>query len=660
MNKKRLTLWVLGTLAMITLFAGITWAFFSYVRTGDPNVFRTGNIYFNSEYTGAELTNVFPINKNKVDTDTENVMEVNVNIEGYTSYAQGVDYTIKAVDVSLTTGGKNVPINAKVSAENVPNIETFSFEGTNTITNNAVLAKGNIMPIDGNVDGTVTIKAYIDKANVVISDTYDGTESNQMGTTNEFVNGRQVFTTSEWNALESSNGVSFRVKVEAEEYEDKILYEEVEKNLASYLLEADGEGDYDARIIAGSKDDTNLNNYVWYSGKLWRIVALNNNGTMKLVTDNNMTTIAFGETPPVYEDSYMKEWLNTVFLDTLYEYDNFIVTDYLWDTSLITTSSVKPEATTTSSGPVGALNVYEYNRTNNFSTNSFFDSYLNIGTLWWTLSKKDENYNSWTIANMGYDVSGTVTNAYGVRPSIVLKSNIIIGNGTGSANDPYTLKGDYQTAENNELLNRRISGEYIKFNNTIYRIIDTEEINTQLLTKVTMMDYTVNKNTINTSVAFNDNSTFSDNTGIGLYLKNWYEGESISEQYKEMIATKEEGVGWYQGPSEGIGMFFDYRQSLQGEKISTTIGLPYYGEMFASHQIKGYKESVDFWLITQYQKDAIRSINSDGFAATMTPSQTSGVRPTFYLKSTVKIGDVDGDGKVGNGTINHPYELVMD
>jgi len=205
MNKKRLTLWVLGTLAMITLSAGITWAFFSYVRTGDPNVFRTGNIYFNSEYTGAELTNVFPINKNKVDTDTENVMEVNVNIEGYTSYEHGVDYTIKATDVSLTAGGKNVPINAKVSSENVPNIETYSFEEEMVVVDNAVFAQGNIMPADGNVDGTVTIKAYIDKNNVVISDTYDGTESNEMGTTNDFVNGREVFTTSEWNALENTD-----------------------------------------------------------------------------------------------------------------------------------------------------------------------------------------------------------------------------------------------------------------------------------------------------------------------------------------------------------------------------------------------------------------------------------------------------------------------
>ena len=305
-NKKRLTLWVLGTLAMITLSAGITWAFFSYIRTGDPNVFRTGNIYFNSEYTGAELTNVFPINKNKVDTDTENVMEVNVNIEGYTSYEQGVDYTIKATDVSLTAGGKNVPINAKVSSENVPNIQTYSFEEEMVVVDNAVFAQGNIIPEDGNVDGTVTIKAYIDKNNVVISDTYDGTESSEMGTTNDFVNGRQVFTTSEWNALESGDGVSFRVKVEAWEHEET-LYDVMQANavmdnIASefvtsatginfalgssdengkglYKLSSTAEDKYPVVYYRGDVQDNN----VLFGNFCWKAVRTTETGGVKLI-----------------------------------------------------------------------------------------------------------------------------------------------------------------------------------------------------------------------------------------------------------------------------------------------------------------------------------------------------------------------------------------
>ena len=340
MKKKKLTLWVLGTLAMITLSAGITWAFFSYVRTGDPNVFRTGNIYFNSEYTGAELTNVFPINKNKVDTDTENVMEVNINIEGYTSYEQGVDYTIKATDVSLTAGGKNVPINAKVSSENVPNIQTYSFEEEMVVVDNAVFAQGNILPEDGNVDGTVTIKAYIDKNNVVISDTYDGTESDQMGTTNDFVNGREVFTTSEWNALENTDGVSFRVKVEAWEHEET-LYDVMQAsavmdNIASefvtsetgidfsqassgtngkglYKLSSTAEDKYPVVYYRGAVQDNN----VLFGGFCWKAVRTTETGGVKLIyngepgialKEEDYIVLSNTETNPFVFDANTNTW----------------------------------------------------------------------------------------------------------------------------------------------------------------------------------------------------------------------------------------------------------------------------------------------------------------------------------------------------------------
>ena len=66
------------------------------------------------------------------------------------------------------------------------------------------------------IDGSITIKAYFDKDLLKISDTYDGSESDNMGTTNEWAEGKTVITTAEWNALQSS-GVSFKVKVEANE-----------------------------------------------------------------------------------------------------------------------------------------------------------------------------------------------------------------------------------------------------------------------------------------------------------------------------------------------------------------------------------------------------------------------------------------------------------
>ena len=46
--------------------------------------------------------------------------------------------------------------------------------------------------------------------------------------------------------------------------------------------------------ISGSADCVDFN-YLWYSGKMWRITAIYPDGAMKLVTDNNITSISFNE-----------------------------------------------------------------------------------------------------------------------------------------------------------------------------------------------------------------------------------------------------------------------------------------------------------------------------------------------------------------------------
>ena len=91
------------------------------------------------------------------------------------------------------------------------------------------------------------------------------------------------------------------------------------------------------------------NNYIWYSGKLWRAVSVNNEAkTTKLVTQWNISAIPFNESPTTnnnynnFQDSYMEEWLNDTsvdgFLGNLRDYENFIVTDAKWNVTLDSTS----------------------------------------------------------------------------------------------------------------------------------------------------------------------------------------------------------------------------------------------------------------------------------------------------------------------------------
>ena len=220
--------------------------------------------------------------------------------------------------------------------------------------------------------------------------------------------------------------------------------------------------------ISGTKDCINFN-YVWYSGKLWRITSINSNGTMKMITDDVITLISYnpqGDTnfydiskkdDKTYTGSYMYQWLNEDFLDTLYNHENIIVEDSTWNITNSNASSLDdvntklPETTLINNStigkntPVGLLNSYEYYLSyKNASSQSYSYGYLNIGYYWWLLNpyKADPNipyYVIWDVYSSGRVGYNNPSDNYGVRPSVNLKSNIVITGGSGTKNNPYTI-----------------------------------------------------------------------------------------------------------------------------------------------------------------------------------------------------------------------------
>ncbi len=229
-SSKQILLSVIGVAILVVAVVGVSFAFFNYTRTGAANTIRTGTITFNTTNSEISVTNVFPIAKSAVGTDTTNVGTGTVTITGNTNYNKGIDFTVTAESVSSnvgTTSGK-LPLSVSVTPANLTSVTAFgsntgsmtvnSYEDGATITNGSVLASGRI-PANTSINGTLTIKAYIDAAGVAITDTYNGpssTPSDANGTTSTWVDGRTVLTTTEWNAL-AETPASFKIKVVANE-----------------------------------------------------------------------------------------------------------------------------------------------------------------------------------------------------------------------------------------------------------------------------------------------------------------------------------------------------------------------------------------------------------------------------------------------------------
>lgn len=236
---------VIGIFALVLFLGGTTYAFFNYTRTGVANNIRTGRIYFNTAQSNTlNLTNVFPMSA--TDAGNANLDAVSVRIYGDTTYSGGEEFEISIVDVNNTIGSgqsvKTIPINyiALYSATPVqsgdPNVigtnsdsyftargqssPVYQLKTTGEATNGEQVLIGYIPSGATGIDGTLTIKAYLDSSKIAISDTYnDGnTPTDNMGTPASFGEGRTVLTTTEWNALQNTQTpLSFKIKAVSQE-----------------------------------------------------------------------------------------------------------------------------------------------------------------------------------------------------------------------------------------------------------------------------------------------------------------------------------------------------------------------------------------------------------------------------------------------------------
>jgi len=241
MNKKYIYFSVIVALLVVGVAIGVTYAFFNYTKTGSANTVSTGRLSFNAEQ-GDEVTlsDLFPISATGAITpETPGVGSVTVHVTGDTNYGEGIEYLVTAVNVT-GSNGTSLPISINISYDANGQGKTIGEEDndyfdhrggneslykvltTDTISEGQELVVGYIAPGSTGIDGNIVVMAYLDASNIAITDTYpeEVTDTNNDGyidgTDSDWVDSRTVFTTEQWNAL-SSSGVSFQIKVEAQE-----------------------------------------------------------------------------------------------------------------------------------------------------------------------------------------------------------------------------------------------------------------------------------------------------------------------------------------------------------------------------------------------------------------------------------------------------------
>ena len=612
--KKNKKIIIIGIAIILILLIGLAFAYLRTTLQGEKEyLVRAGTLdLVLNEGNELTLEKVIPID------DSEGQSLNGFSFSLVNNGSVDTDYTIYLDDIALDEGETRMPDFA-IRYSLTRNEETFSPKNLTTMGSNPNrrVDFGTISP-----DETInyTLRIWID---------YDAT-------------------------TEEASGKTFKGKLRV------VATQPVGEEASTVLLEnIPKENQYDDGIdtfITG----TDPNNYIWYSGKLWRAVSVNNEEkTVKLVTQWNISTIPYNASGnSAFAGSYVEEWLNDTsvdgFLGNLRDYQNFIVTDSVWDATEMLAelgSITRPNGTKTVTDAVGLLNVYEYQ--SSYHGTTYSNGYLNNGLQWWTLTPYSVSYVR-RVNNDGYLNNNAPSYAYGVRPSINLKSSVRIVEGDGTASNPYRLSGDNDTNLSGTLLSTRYSGEYIRFGNDendLYRIVSHEN---GAGTKIVSDEPLKNSGTFITT-AFGDTSTFSSANTIGTFLNGDYLNNYIDSTYREMI---EDNTTWYlgtvgQGMSYKLAKYTDINMSsLTSSTTSTIVGLLRFGELMAG-QFDRDDNNTTYWTLTPYSVSFVRSESNYGYANNDDPSTVNGIRPSLNLKSNVVITS-------GDGTLQNPFTLALE
>lgn len=208
---------------------------------------------------------------------------------------------------------------------------------------------------------------------------------------------------------------------------------------------------------------SNPNNYIQYSGKTWRIVSIEPDGSLKLIDYSaNITNTWDSNSQDEWSSSTLKAYLNNEYVSTLSDTSKMV--SGKWQATLVYKSKSATgnmtieelvlqdndqDGTASSYAQVGMLTIGDYmkattnqNCKNNMLTATGCSSWLS-NYKGWTINIDAEQFNA-SIAyyfdnsdKLSEDNTGTSHKAY---PIIYLNRTVVIEKGTGSAGDPYILK----------------------------------------------------------------------------------------------------------------------------------------------------------------------------------------------------------------------------
>ncbi len=383
------------------------------------------------------------------------------------------------------------------------------------------------------------------------------------------------------------------------------------------------------------------NNYIYFSGMLFRIVDVTNSGNVRIIADQDVANVNYDG---------IKEWLDDYYEKHLTKNARRLLVKEKYCQMGLNGGNIGN--TTNCDSYTEARNSYIISATDiNKTLDETGDSYLFTNSISWIANKEnDEQVYATRKYFFGVDAKyylfdKEVNN--GIRPVLTIKGDTLIKGGKGTLESPYIL-GEFTRGRAKDLLNTRTSGEFVKYSGSgdLWQIIDvasdgtTKVILNTVLTSPDGMsgNVRINYETDNPVKIYNP----TEKGNVGYFIKN-----KTSEylDYSYLVNKKQE-----------VPIYKDdilYGKEVSTKKYKSKVFAPNVYEMFSAFDFRE-DTMASYWYVNSSKKKNTISVMADigaYYGNEANNYEQFGIRLVGYMDKNTSIVS-------GEGTRERPYVVV--
>lgn len=340
-----------------------------------------------------------------------------------------------------------------------------------------------------------------------------------------------------------------------------------------------------------------VNNYIKYSGLLWRIIKTNSDGSIDIVLSESINSLVYSKNNDSYINSDINKYLNNYFI-------KYLNKDMLTKTTVCT-----DDVDNLTDFSCNKKDINKYVRL--LSVNEFLNSkaesttYIaNKDTVLW-LNTNSKN-GAWQVNGLNLSIADK-NRALSIKPVVTLKPGVALLKGTGSIEEPYMIEKDSSDVH---------VGEYVKLGDDLYVVYNTSSKYLDLaLNNVLPATYRFDVNSTNYDI----NSKYS----LAYYLNMVYYNKL---SYKDKLVSKK----W------DAGVFETSYEDINKSSVEAKVGLLNYNDLKFNNTLSNY------YLMTSYDNGVYLY---DSELVTSKPAISRAIRPAIRIENKVS----------GKGTLESPY-----